>query len=264
MPTDQPPPLSTGSPPSEAAVPRMSWLARLLNIFAIPGAVFEDVKLSRFSWPTWIMPIVLAAVVGSAALTFVLTPEVLQQFRDGQKETYAKMVAEKKMAQSDADQMLKLLEWLSQPAVARAIGSIGVIVISILRVFWWAFALWLLARIFLKVRLAFPKTLEIAALATLVIVLASLIGSLLTFRQPPAADDTIAETVKDLQARSRSPLYLVLANVFSIWFVGLLSAGLARLAGARFAQTFMMVMGVWIAVQLMLALLGLAALSLAK
>ena len=43
--------------------------------------------------------------------------------------------------------------------------------IGFARVFWWAFILWLLGRLFLKVRFGYPKALEVAGLGLMISVL---------------------------------------------------------------------------------------------
>lgn len=241
----------------------MSLAARLLNVFAIPRATFEDVRVSRHSIGTWILPLLLAWVVGTATvwLTFC-QPGVLQDFRRNSEERIQRLVAEKKMTQSNADKNLKFANSLSHPQVARSLFSAAAAVISALRVFGWAFLLWLLATLFLKVRLDFLKALEVAGLASMITVLGNVVAlALTTGFQAPANAATI--TIEDIQARAQSTLFIIQANVFNIWFVTLLAAGLACLAGVRLSQTLFLVMGTWLATQLLIAVTGLGAAALA-
>jgi hypothetical protein len=60
------------------------------------------------------------------------------------------------------------------------------------------------------------------------------------------------------------PVRLILANVFSIWLVGLMAAGLAHLAEVRFSRTFLLVLGYWILFQMGLALSGSAMIGAMK
>ncbi|HLP78356.1 MAG TPA: hypothetical protein VK327_15735, partial [Candidatus Paceibacterota bacterium] len=56
----EPPPLIPNPASAGAPLPHMSLPARLLNIFAIPGEVFRDVKAAPRSLANWLVPVVLA------------------------------------------------------------------------------------------------------------------------------------------------------------------------------------------------------------
>jgi hypothetical protein len=260
---DQPPPLPN---PQSAAAPRppMSLLARLLNIFAIPGEVFEDVKHARLSIGNWLVPILLAAVIGATTASLIFSqPTVVPEMRDKQIKSTNELVAAGKMTRADADQMIKLVEWVTQPAILKTASAIAAVVISVLRVFWWAFILWVLGIVFLKRRFSYLKSAEVAGLATLISVLGEVVMLLLTFGfGEPGANGGL--TLTQLAAKQQMPVRLILANIFSIWLVGLMAAGLAHLAEVRFSRTFLLVLGYWILFQMGLALTGAAMIGAMK
>ena len=254
---DQPPPLPN---PRSAAAPRapMSLLARLLNIFAIPGEVFEDVKRAPISIGNWLVPILLAAVIGATTASLIFSqPTVVPEMRDKQIKSTNGLVEAGKMTRAEGDQMIKLVEWVTQPAVLKTASAVAAVVISIARVFWWAFILWVLGIVFLKQRFSFLKAAEVAGLATLISVLGEVVMLLLTFGfGEHGANGGL--TLEQLAAKQQMPVRLILANVFSIWLMGLMASGLARLAGVRFSRTFLLVFGYWILLQMGLALTGAA------
>jgi len=65
---EEPPPipepiLAPEPQPALPATPKMSLPARLLNVFAVPGEVFEDVKASVFCSSNWLIPALLFLAV---------------------------------------------------------------------------------------------------------------------------------------------------------------------------------------------------------
>src|SRR5208337_3983623 len=96
------------SPRKAPPPPAMSLAARLLNVFAVPGEVFENVKTSRFLVANWLLPAVLWAVVGVFTVIVVFSqPSVQKQMRELGNQ-YAKGLAQQvkagKVTQADADQ----------------------------------------------------------------------------------------------------------------------------------------------------------------
>lgn len=260
---DQPPPLPN---PQSSATPRapMSLLARLLNIFAIPGEVFEDVRRAPVSIGNWLVPILLAAVIGATTASLIFSqPTVVPELRDKQIKNTNELVAAGKMTRADGDQMIKLVEWVTQPAVLKIASAIAAIAISIVRVFWWAFILWVLGIVFLKRRFSYLKAAEVAGLATLISVLGEIVMLLLTFGFGEHGGSA-GLTMTELAAKQQMPVRLILANVFSVWLVGLMAAGLAHLAEVRFSRTFLLVLGYWILFQMGLALSGAAMIGAMK
>jgi hypothetical protein len=86
----------------------MSFAARLLNVFAIPGEVFEVVRVSRFCVGNWLLPALLSAVVGAFTMIVVFSqPSIQKQVRElGDQQTKAveQQVKAGKVSQADANQ----------------------------------------------------------------------------------------------------------------------------------------------------------------
>ena len=78
-------PLPVLETPPDAPQPRaMCFAARLLNVFATPGEVFEGVKASRFCVGNWLLPALLSAVVGVLTVIVILSqPSIQRQVREG-------------------------------------------------------------------------------------------------------------------------------------------------------------------------------------
>jgi len=249
------------SPPDAPQPPAMSLAARLLNVFAVPGEVFEGVKASRFHVGNWLLPALLSAVVGVFTIVVVLAqPSVQRQVRDlreQQAKTLEQQVKAGKITRADANHVQAATRIFTDPTALKTMGTLAAVLIGVTRVFWWAFILWLVGRLFLKVQFGYLKALEVAGLALMISVLGGIVTLLLTVN--PAKLFTtpgLALTTADFDAARKSYLLLGAANLFSFWLVGVLSVGLAKLAEVPFLRAAWFVFAFWMIQESFFMLLG--------
>jgi hypothetical protein len=239
----------------------MSLAARLLNVFAIPGEVFAGVKASRACVANWLVPALLSAVIGVlTAIIIVAQPAVQKQMRElteRQTKAVEQQVKAGKVKQAEADRALALTRAITQPVALKFLGGLAAAMLSVARVFWWAFILWFLGRRLLQVQVAYLKTLEVAGLALMISVLGAVVTLLLTVNLSKVfATPSLALAVPDFDAHRKGHLLLGAANVFSFWLVGVLSVGLAKLAGVPFLRAAWFVFAAWVIQESFLVLLG--------
>lgn len=249
------------SRPDVRQPPAMSLAARLANVFAIPGEVFAGVKISPQCVGNWLVPALLSAVVGViAAIVIVSQPAIQRQLRDltdRQAKVMQQQVQAGKLTQPDVDRALAVTRAIFAPATLKVLGSIAAALVSVVRVFWWAFLLWLLGRRFLKVRFGYPKALEVAGLGLMISVLGTVVTLLLMTNLPRLFDTpSLALAVSDFDASRMSPLLMGAAYVFASWLVGVFSVGLAKLAGVPFLRAAWFVFGAWLIQQSFLLLVA--------
>lgn len=249
------------SPPDAPQPPAMSLAARLLNVFAIPSEVFAGVVAGRRCTWNWLVPVLLSAVVAVfSALVIVSQPAIQRQMReltDRQAKTLDQQVQKGQVKRADADRALAVTRAVIQPATLKVLGGMVAAGIGVTRVFWWAFVLWLLSRLFLKVRLGYFKTLEVTGLGLMISVLGRLVMLLLMVNLPRLfATTNLTLAVSDFDPSRKSPLLLGAANVFAIWMMGVLSVGLAKLANVPFLRAAWFVFAAWVVQESFFILLG--------
>jgi hypothetical protein len=174
-----------------------------------------------------------------------------------QNKTLDQQVNAGKLTRADADKAQAATRLFTDPATLKTLGTLAAVLIGVVRVFWWAFILWLLGRLFLKVRFGYLKALEVAGLALMISVLGGIVMLLLTVNLTKifaAPGWTLA--VADFDAARKSRLLLGAANLFSFWLVGVLSVGLAKLAGVPFLRAAWFVFAVWVIQESCFMLLG--------
>jgi len=239
----------------------MALAARLLNVFAIPGEVFVVVKASRISIANWAVPMLLSGVIGALTVVLFVSQPVVQEKMGQRFEQQVKMlerqVKDGKLKQVDADRTVALTRFVIAPPTLKLLGGTAAAGFGVARVFWWGFVLWLLARLFLKIRLNYLKTLEVAGLALMISVLGSVVMLLLMVNLPKLfAAPSLSPAISDFDSMRKSSLLLVVANVFSFWLIGVLSVGLAKLTGVPFLRAAWFIFAFWLIQESLLVLLG--------
>lgn len=222
-----------------------------MNVFAMPGEVFEEVKAAAHAAGNWLVPALIGSLVGVVSVFIVLSqPEIQQQLREQQDQAIEKrldkMIKAGQMTRQQADQQKEVAAKFMGPAIMKISGAIAATFWSFARVFLWALVLWLLGRWLLSVRFGYLKAAEIAGLAGMIGVLGTLAKLLLQVNLSNlASSPSLAIAVKNFDAQN--PWHLVLAglNVFDLWELAVMALGLARLAGVPFVRAAFPVFGVW-------------------
>jgi hypothetical protein len=232
------------SPPEAAPPPSTSLIARLLNVFAVPGEVFAEVKAAPDCVANWLVPMLLLAVVGVAGawLTFS-QPAVQQQLREQQDQMFQKMVQKGWMTQEQADTQRR-----SAGNTTKLAPVLVPVVQAVATPFWWGFILWLVGVKVLKGSFSFAKAVEVVGLASAITCLGTVVTTLMVvglgnlFASPSAA-----LLVKDFDPLKPSHTMLAVVNVMTFWVLTVRAIGLARLAGAPVFRAAVWVFGIWFA-----------------
>jgi hypothetical protein len=252
--------------PAPAVPPESSLLARLLNVFAIPGRVFEEVRgAARHRIGNWLVPALLSSVALALAGWVMLSmPTVWQQlaeqqakFRAHQAAALAESVTAGKLTPSEVEQSLKVFDVVTRPAVMKSAAAAGGLAYGLGRVFWWAFVLWLLARTFLRRPVRYCKALEVAGLASMVALLSTVVMLALSVNVAQSFGPSgFALSVSDFAAPGRQTLTAVALNGTNLWLITVLGIGLARLTGVPWFRGTFLVLAYWLLTDSLLLLLG--------
>jgi Yip1 domain len=246
----EPPP---ALPPEPTAPPPVatSLVARLMNVFAMPGEVFDEIKAAPSSAANWLVPVFLNCIVGAVAVVILMSqPAILQGIREKQDAQFQKMVQQGKMSQADADKAMAMTEKFTGPTMMKITGVIGSVVVSFMAFFWWTTVLWLLGRWFLRVDFGYIKTMEAAGLASMIGVLGVIVTLLLQVNfSNLTSSPSLGMLVSDFDPKKVSHLALGAVNFFAIWRVIVQSIALARLAGVPFQRSAFVMFPFWLLCQ---------------
>jgi len=167
-----------------------------------------------------------------------------------------------KMTQADADKAAAMAEKFTGPTMLMVFGTVGITIISFVRVLWWGLLLWLVAKI-LKKPFGYVKAMEIFGLASMVTVLGAVVGILLAvILGRMIATPSLVLLVKDFNVTRKTHLLLGTDNIFYFWQVGVASVGVAKVTGVPFMRALPPVIICYIFTELALIYTGLGQFAL--
>jgi hypothetical protein len=162
-----------------------------------------------------------------------------------------------KLTQEQADQAATVVEKFTTPTFMKISGSVGIMVVSFVRVFWWAFALWILALLLLRIRIPYLKALEVTGLASLIGTLGMLVTLLLQINLGrSSATPSLALMVSDFDPSNKMHLVLGALNLVQVWMVLVMGLGLAKLTQIPFMRASLLVIAFYFLQTSALVLMG--------
>ena len=223
--------------------------AKLVNIFVDPGEVFEEVVAAPHSAANWLVPVFLNCCAG--AVLFLMGSAGANSPQRTNDETPASLTVP-----ATADMGASFNE-PGNPTVVRPDGLAAIVIICFAGTFWSALLLWLGGRLFLKTRFSYLKTVEIAALTTVIPALGGVVTALLVLATGNGfARPALSLLVGEFNPANRIHEALATINLFHIWMAAVLSIGLARLSEVPVREVAAWVFGYWIVLRIALLLLA--------
>lgn len=234
-------------PMEELQRPASSLTSRLLNVFTAPGDVFEEIRTSTPSTANWLVPVLLACLVGVGYAFAVFSQEsILQSLRETQEKAMQQRVDTGKMTRQQADQALSVSEQFMGPTMMKVFGSVGAVVANCVMFFLVALVIWLLGRWAFKARFPYLKAMEVAGLAGTINILGGIVAMLLAVVMGNMAmTPGPVLLVHEFDPANKLHVFLGQLNVFMLWYIALLSLGLAKLCRVAYGKAAIGLFGVW-------------------
>jgi len=223
-----------------AQVKPMSFLDRLTNIFAAPGELYENVRLTPPSTSSWLIPTILLIVVSLVLGQVVVSnPSLSDQMKQLVKKEMDKRVSEGKMTQEQADQAEAMTG-----TVFRVLGTIFVIPIILFVV---ALFYWLLGKWAIRASAPYMKVVEVVGLTFYIGALQSIVTTIMMIMMNTVfASPSLALAVSDFNIDNKVHLALAQLNVFTFWSLAVTSIGLAKIFQRDFPKVLVLVLALWI------------------
>jgi hypothetical protein len=250
----------TPTPPALEPEERMSLPSRLFNIYATPGDVFAEVAAAEHAVSNWLVPMILTALVTVLVINVMFSqPAIMRQVQEQQAAEMQKNVDAGKMTKEQAKQAQDALEKMG-PTLFKVLWSIGGVVGGAVWMCLLVLALWLICKVAWKSSVPFTKTLEVAGLASMI----SLLGGLVAIPLMIAKGNMLvtlgpALFIEQIDPANKVHLALSSVNVITLWYVGVLSLGLARATGRSFGGTAVWLYGAWALLRTGIVASGMAA-----
>lgn len=242
-------PQLTPEPPLEAPPPpAMSLGGRLLNVFATPGDVFEEVKAAPDTTANWLVPALILIVVSwAAALLIFSQPAIKQQLSDLTEQAIQRQIDTGHMGERQAEQARVAGEKWALIA-AQIFAALGPVLVGFILPFLWGLFVWLLGAQLFKGHFSYMKAVEVVGLCNMILVLETIVRTLLIVGLGNLyAAPGLVLLVNQFDPQNTLHKVLAAVNVMTFWVLAVRGIGLARLSGASLGKSIVWVFAIWAA-----------------
>lgn len=225
----------------------MTFSEKLTNIFASPGELFENVRLTGRTASNWVIPwiifVVVAIIMGQL---LVHNASLADQLGAIIKKGLDKQVQEGKMPQDRAEQVYE--DFAKPGSTMFMISQIGGTVVgSLIAVFVLALVYWLIGKTAMKATAPYMKVVEVVGLLLLIVAVEQLVTTLLMFAMDSLhATPSLGIFVSNFDMENKLHVALSKINLFTIWVLIVLSIGLSKLFQRDFPKVLVLVLVLWI------------------
>lgn len=250
--------------PDNPSLGSTSLAARLFNVFATPGDVFEEVKSGKPSLGNWLAPVLLASLVGIISIWVMFSlPTVQQEVRNAQEKKFDEIARKQNMSPQQTEQFKEQMERFSGVTLIKIAGTFGAVAGSFFWLFALALGIWLLGVKVLKGQFVYMQAVEVAGLGMMIGVLGGIVGLLLVVAKGSMfVSCGPALLLSEFDPKNKVHLALVALNVFSLWHLGVMSVGVSKLSGVSAAKAAGWLFGVWAVIKGAIILSGISAMGM--
>ena len=225
----------------------MSFTEKITNIFASPGELFENVRLTPRTNSNWLVPWIIFAVVAVIMGQLVMSNASLaDQIGAIIKKGFDKQVQDGKISQEQAEQAY---ERFAKPgSVMFTISQVaGAVLGPLIMIFVVGLVYWLVGKTAMKATSPYMKTVEVVGLVLFIGVIEQIVTTLLMFAMDSiTASPSLGIFVSNFDMENKVHHALAKVNVFTFWSLAVVSAGLSKLFQRDFPKVLVLVFVLWV------------------
>jgi len=231
---------------STEPVKTMGFSEKLAGIFASPGEVFENVRLTPQTNSNWLIPSLLLIVV-TLILSYltISNPGLVDQMTAAQRDALQTMVQEGRLTQEQADAQL---ERMGPGSPLLLIGVlVGPPIFTFVRLFFLALVFWLMGKSAMKAAAPYMKVTEVVGLTFYIGILEALVTTGFVFGMNSLfASPSLALMVSDFDMNNKLHLVLSKVNIFTLWTLVVTGIGLSKLFQRDLPKVLVLVFVLWV------------------
>jgi hypothetical protein len=232
--------------PKPEPVKTMSFTEKIVNVFASPGDLYENVQQTGPTNSNWFVPwIILVVVMIITTQLMMSNPALLDQLGMTMRNSMDKAVQNGKLTQDLADQQYR--QFGPGSTLFTIIAIVGPAFVTFVTLFALGLVYWLLGKTAMSASSPFMKVVEVVGLTYLIGSLESVVTTLLMFAMNSIfATPSLALVVQDFSIENKLHVALAKVNVFTIWKLVVTGVGLAKLFQRDLAKVMVLVFALWI------------------
>jgi hypothetical protein len=243
------------TPPAPAAeVKPMPFTEKLVNIFASPGELFENVRLTGKTPINWILPTAIMIVVAILMQQLIMSnPSLADQTKamvaKSTEERLNQAVQEGKMTPEQAEQQREQIESLTDPAspLNMVMRVAGVLIFIPAILFLLGLVYWLLGKSAMQASAPYMKIIEVVGLTFLIGAVESIVTTMMAVGMDSLyASPSLALFVQNFDVSNKLHLALAKVNVFTIWSLLVTGIGLSKLFQRDLPKVLVLIFALWI------------------
>lgn len=225
----------------------MPFFERMINLFAAPGDLFENVRLTPPTSTNWIIPLLLFVVVVIAMSQIVIhTPSLAAQMEAMIQKGFDDNIAQGKMTE---DQAAQAMEFARPGSPMFIVGQIaGVIIVTPIFLFLLSLVYWLLGKWGMSATAPYMKVVEVIGLTFFIGILENIVTTLLMigFDSLHASPGLALTVLQNFDQQNKLHIALSKVNLFTFWDLTVLSIGLSRLFQRHLPKVLVLVFALWL------------------
>lgn len=241
-------------PGPAAEVKPMSFSEKIVNIFASPGELFENVRLTGKTTSNWLIPVIIMIVVAIAMQQIIMNnPSLSDQTKamvdKATKERLDKAVQEGKLTPEQAETQREQIEsFTSGSSPLRLImASVSVMVFIPVVLFVIALVYWLLGKTAMHAASPYMKVVEVVGLTFLIGAVESIVTTVMAIGLDSLhAGPNLAVFVQNFDIANKLHVALAKVNLFTIWSLIVTSIGLSKIFQRDLPKVLVLVFSLWI------------------
>jgi len=229
----------------------MSFTDKVVNLFASPGELFENVRQTPITHSNWLIPTLILVVVGTLMSYLVMSnPSIADQYARMSSEQVEKQIQKSiqdgRMTEEQAEQAREQASrfgatgMLISRLAASAIGPFFVLFVV-------GLVYWLLGKGVMKAAVPYFKVVEVVGFTFLISVLESIVTTILVITLDRAfATPSLSLFIADFSINDKWHMLAATMNIFTFWNLGVVSIGLSRVFQRDFAKVLVLVVALWL------------------
>jgi hypothetical protein len=234
----------------------MSASEKMAGIFASPGEVYEDVRLTPKTNSNWVIPTIVLIVVAIVCSLLVMNnPSLQHQIGAAQREAMDKAVQEGRMTQEQADRASEMMGGGSPFILIGIVVTTPIMTFAMLFLF--ALVYWLVGKFAMKSSAPYMKVVEVVGLTFYIGTIGRIITTAMMYLMDSLhASPSLALFVSDFDIQNKLHMALSSVNIFTIWSLVVTAIGLAKLFQRDLPKVLVLVFALAILLTGALILLG--------
>ena len=232
---------------ADQPVRSMSFSEKIVNIFASPGELFENVRLTGKTPGNWIIPwitfVIVAIIMGQLVMH---NASLSDQIGATIKKGFDKQVQEGKLPQERADQIYE--QYAKPGSTMFTVSQIGgTALMSSVALFALGLLYWLIGKSAMKATAPFMKVIEVVGLTFFIATLEQIVTTMLMIAMDSIrATPSLGIFVSDFDIENKAHVALAKLNAFTFWDLSVVSVGLSKLFQRDFPKVLVLVLAIWI------------------